>query len=364
MKKRERESGGYPAGGEAPTAADSAKAKGNLSRRVKEQQEVLELTTEGPVHAGTTDFCSAFAALDLDNSWDIGDFKKGFSINITSMSDELVAFDMIGIDPPLANAFRRILIAEVPTVAISSVTIEQNTSVIHDENLAHRLGLIPIKFEPDLLPWKSPDAQFDESNSIEFSLQKVCNQDRLAVYSKDLIWEPWSADQRDRFADDPPRPVADDILIAILRNGQEIDIRCVCEKGLGKEHAKWSPVCTATYRLMPQITLRRDILDKDAVTLKKTCPKDVFDIEDLGGGRKRAIVAAPRNCTTCRECIDTFPGNEKGLVLGKRKNHYLFSIESVGCVPAPLLFERALNKLKDKCETAKGVLEKRAGSQE
>ena len=45
---------------------------------------------------------------------------------------------MVGIDPPLVNAFRRILIAEVPTVAISRVTIHQNTSVIHDENLAHR----------------------------------------------------------------------------------------------------------------------------------------------------------------------------------------------------------------------------------
>ena len=52
---------------------------------------------------------------------------------------------MKGIDPPLVNAFRRILIAEVPTVAISRVTIHQNTSVIHDENLAHRLGFRALK---------------------------------------------------------------------------------------------------------------------------------------------------------------------------------------------------------------------------
>ncbi|CAE7352019.1 polr1c [Symbiodinium sp. CCMP2456] len=52
-------------------------------------------------------------------------------------------------------------------------------------------------------------------------------------------------------------------------------------------------------------------------------------------------------------------GNEKGLELGKRKDHFIFSIESVGQVPAPDLFERALVKLKEKCQTAKDVIHQR-----
>lgn len=55
---------------------------------------------------------------------------------------------MIGIDAPIANAFRRILIAEVPTMCIESVYITNNTSIIPDEVLAHRLGLVPIKADP------------------------------------------------------------------------------------------------------------------------------------------------------------------------------------------------------------------------
>lgn len=55
---------------------------------------------------------------------------------------------MIGIEAPLANAFRRILLSEVPTMAIERVVLYQNTSIIQDEVLAHRLGLIPIRANP------------------------------------------------------------------------------------------------------------------------------------------------------------------------------------------------------------------------
>ena len=61
-----------------------------------------------------------------------------------------MVFDMIGIDASLANAFRRIMLSEVPTMAIELVYISNNTSIIQDEVLAHRLGLIPINADPRL----------------------------------------------------------------------------------------------------------------------------------------------------------------------------------------------------------------------
>ena len=45
----------------------------------------------------------------------------------------------------LANALRRIMISEVPTLSIDLVSIEINTSLITDEFLSHRLGLIPLR---------------------------------------------------------------------------------------------------------------------------------------------------------------------------------------------------------------------------
>ena len=53
-------------------------------------------------------------------------------------------------------------------------------------------------------------------------------------------------------------------------------------KGIGKEHAKWSPVATASYRLLPEITLRKDFVGQEAKDLVALCPTKVFELEDLG----------------------------------------------------------------------------------
>ena len=64
------------------------------------------------------------------------------------LSGDELEFDMVGVDAAIANAVRRVLLSEVPTMAIEKVFINNNTSIIQDEVLAHRLGLIPIKADP------------------------------------------------------------------------------------------------------------------------------------------------------------------------------------------------------------------------
>ena len=66
-------------------------------------------------------------------------------IEFASLDDSLARFTLSGASPAFANAFRRAMIGEVPTLAIEDVRIYNNTSALFDEMLAHRLGLIPIK---------------------------------------------------------------------------------------------------------------------------------------------------------------------------------------------------------------------------
>lgn len=255
-------------------------------------------------------------------------------------------FDLIGAEPPLANALRRIMIAEIPTMAIEKVTMWQNTSIIPDENLAHRMGLIPLNADAREFEYHTAGKDYTPNDSLKFRLHKKCNYTEKGknasktdkdlmnqmkeedlyshsnVYSGDLEWVP-EGDQRERLGE--MKPLHEDILIAKMRPGQEMEMDLIIEKGIGKTHAKWSPVCTAYYRLLPDIRIEEDITGEDAVELKKVCPMGVFDIEDLG----KAVVANERNCTTCRECI-RHKKFENKINLGKKKDVFEFHVETVG----------------------------------
>lgn len=242
---------------------------------------------------------------------------ESLEIKLIHNSFEQVELDIIGIDAPIANAIRRILLSEVASMAIEHVYLDQNTSVIPDEVLAHRIGLIPIKADSRKFNYKKDDGEHDESNSLTFRLHAKCPADKavLTVYSGDLQWEP-VGDQSFTMPD--VRPVHDDIIIAKLGPGQEIEAELVCEKGIGQTHAKWSPVCTASYRLMTAISLKGQIVGDEADELVSCCPVRVFDIEDTA-----ATVARPRDCTTCRECTRL---HSDLVTLNKVKNHFICEI--------------------------------------
>ena len=82
------------------------------------------------------------------------------------------------------------------------------------------------------------------------------------IYTSHLKWEPLG-DQESIFPNDGARPVQDDIILCKMRPGQEINMELFCEKGIGQTHAKWSPVSTAYYRLMPKINITQQVTGDD-----------------------------------------------------------------------------------------------------
>jgi len=339
---------------------DQKKKKNTLPSHLQEKKRLVILKNEAPTNTIILYYSGAHREMGVDNSFSMDHFKANFKIHLITCDDESLVFDMVGVDAPIANALRRILISEVPTVAIEKVFIYNNTSIMQDEVLAHRLGLVPIKVDPRRFVYKNKlVADYTSSETVVFRLEKKCTRNpdpnaeekylNSAVHSRDLIWVP-QAEQAEEFAEDPARPVHEDILLVKLRPGQEVVLEAYCEKGVGKDHAKFSPVATATYRLLPEISFKEDITGNDADELVNLCPMKVFDIEDLGKAGKRAIVARPRNCTMCRECIRPAKFTDK-IQLGRVKDHFIFSVESTGVLPPRVLFQEAVKELIAKCET-------------
>lgn len=159
--------------------------------------------------------------------------------------------------------------------------------------------------------------------------------------------------QEGRF-ESPPRDVEQNILLAKLRPGQAIELEAHAVKGTGREHAKWSPVATAWYRLHPELTLLAPVRGEDAVMLTEEVP-GLFSI-----GPDGALCVAPARqhedkLERVRRLLEE-PRWAAVLQLCKRKDHFIFTIESTGCVPAEELFRQALDILAGKCERLKEKL--------
>lgn len=320
---------------------------------------IVHIERDRVTNTVSTDY-PGYYATEEDFSWDLEKFKNTFDIDIKYKTDRVANFDLIHIDTSVANAFRRLMIAEVPSVAAEQVYIFNNTSVIQDEVLAQRIGLIPLKVDPDSLAWVDNELddkeKFTDENTIVMTLDVACTRNPNApknstdpkelyrnsnVYARDLKFEPQGT-QLERFKE--PIVAADpDILLAKLRPGQEISLRVHCILGVGSDHAKFSPVATASYRLLPTIEILDKIDGKDAKKFQKCFSEGVIGINSNG----EAFVKDARADTVSREVLrhEEFEGKVK---LGRKRDHFIFNVESTGAMPPEEIFYKSVELLKTK----------------
>lgn len=168
------------------------------------------------------------------------DFQQDLSsLDVISKDSEKIAIKLKGVPLQYANALRRVCLNGVPVFAIDTVDIIQNTSVLPDEGLAHRLGLIPLK--TDLKRFNEPskcDCQSESGCSnckVLLVLDSGEAEESRSVLSSELSSE-----------DETVKPTSDKIPIVQLAPGQQIKIECYARLGRGTEHAKWNSSNMAT----------------------------------------------------------------------------------------------------------------------
>lgn len=280
---------------------------------------------------------------------------------ICRKEDMDLEFDLIGCYPSIANAFRRIILSEVPSMAIEKVLITTNTSIIQDEVLAHRIGLIPLKADPRLFEYKSDDQDpltGTEHDTLEFELRVKCIKRKDAketaslddlyknhrVLSNKIKWLP-KGKQGQLYKEQDIGPINDDILISKMRPGHELDLKLLAVKGFGKDHAKFSPVATAFYRLMPEIKLLRNVIGDEARLLQKCFSPGVIGIDP----DTDAAYVIDARYDTCSRNVFRYPQLEKSVQMSRIRNHFIFTIESVGALKPSDIFIEAVKNLKKKC---------------
>ncbi|KAJ4296137.1 DNA-directed RNA polymerase core subunit rpc40 [Collariella sp. IMI 366227] len=352
-----------------------------------ERRKIVGIHDETVTDVTSTDFPGHYPG--EEHAWDIDYFRQNFRIEFHQNDPLEASFSLIGCDASIANAFRRIMIADIPTLAIETVFINNNTSVIQDEVLAHRLGLIPFKgghegLHKFLKWWRKPtdesqvNSSYFDFNTVSLRLEIQCehNDDAVPgetdptklfkhahVYARDIEFCPVGRQEKYFSGADAIAPVNPDILIAKLRPGQEISLSMHMHKGVGSDHAKFSPVATASYRLMPTIMIERPILGADAEKFAKCFPRGVIGLEKVtrkeagqkGSGYEghegdlKAVVVDPMRDTVSRECLrhDEFKDKVK---LGRRRDHFIYLVESTGQWESEAIFLESVAHLKKKAQ--------------
>jgi len=281
-------------------------------------------------------------------------------IEILEITDEKMVFVLSKTDTSMANALRRIMISEVPTMAIDLVELENNTSVLWDEFIAHRLGLIPL----------TSAAMKDYNYTRDCSCMDRCQycSVELTLSVRNDSSEPRDVTSRDLYSNNPNvipvdcqlnaegKPIQEPILIMKLGKDQELKLTAIAKKGVGKEHAKWSPTCGCVYQFDPDI--RIDQVKASKLTSKQKedfvacCPTKVFALDES----KRVVVEKPQNCTYCGECEkkqlefkDEYGRPMRGLVAVKSKpDRFIFTVEVTGALKPEEVVLHALSVLKMK----------------
>ena len=238
------------------------------------------------------------------------------------------------VDVPLMNALRRIALAEVPSIAIDEVVMIENSAILQDEIIAHRLGLTPLK--TDLDGYNLPE---ECSCQSEFG----CNLCRvtltLDVESKDGTRTVYSGE----LVSENPEivPVSDRVPIIKLSKGQKLKLEAYARLGKGKANAKWQPVSMCVYKYYPKIEVISNNCEKCAKCVD-ICPKKV-----LAKAGKKVKIRELLACNLCMDCVEACPQKPKGIKVEWEKNNFVMNIESTGVLPPKRILQEA-TKILDK----------------
>jgi len=217
-----------------------------------------------------------------------------------------VSFILKNANPVLANLLRRYMMEEVPVMAIEDIEFRKNNSILYDEIIAHRLGLIPLK--TDLKSYYLPKAcKCGGKGCARCTLKMTLTaKGPCTVYASEI-----------KSKDPKVKPVYPKMPIVRLLKGQDLELEATAILGKGKDHVKWSPgLVWHTYK--PKITVNNN--HPDFEKFKNKYPPQVFK-----DGKIDKLLIEEKNL------VDACDGvNDKIVKIEYDNTSLIFHVESWG----------------------------------
>jgi DNA-directed RNA polymerase subunit D len=252
---------------------------------------------------------------------------EGYDVEFVERGDREARFLVRGITPAFANGIRRAMIADVPTFSIDTVRVIENSSVMFDEQIGLRLGLVPLTTDLD---------DFEVGEEVTLSLD-VEGPD--TAYSGDLV------------TGDPMVEAADEnVPIIDLKEGQRLEVEADAVLERGREHAKHQGGVAVGYRHLQRVDVVDDLgefADDDPRILRGVIEEAAADDAVAADGESE-----PENGTLV--ATDTFDNDLRNRYPGKElevsdvTNAFVFHVETDGSFTVDELVVRAIDSIGDR----------------
>ena len=160
-----------------------------------------------------------------------------YDVEFVEREDREARFLVRGVTPAFANGIRRAMVADVPTMAIDTVRFVENSSVMFDEQLALRMGLVPLT--------TPPVGEFAEDDTVTLSIDV---EGPATAYSGDIV-----------SSDDLVQPADENVPIIELKDGQRLEAEADAVIDRGKDHAKHQGGVAVGYRHLQRVEVEGDL---------------------------------------------------------------------------------------------------------
>ena len=266
---------------------------------------------------------------------------KVMSLEVLEKNDRNLIFVVEGISIEMANAIRRIIISEIPVMAVDEVIILKNDSPLYDEIIAHRLSMIPLTTDLDV--YKLPrECECEGYGCPLCQVSLTCevtntSNNPMELYSGDLN------------SNDPKIiPVNPNIPIVRIDKNDKVIIEAYAILGIAKDHVKWQAISNILYRFYPQIDFDDSKCAKcpDKCIVSRLCPEKLYDFSNKK--TPRLIDEYWKTCTLCNSCKNDCP--EEAIKVGWKDETYIFSIESDGVLEFDVVLKKTFEIFLEKID--------------
>ena len=245
--------------------------------------------------------------------------SEEYEVTFIDRGDRSARFLVRGVTPAFANGIRRAMIADVPTLSIDTVRVIENSSVMFDEQLALRLGLVPLTTPDDYRP--------DDTVTLAIDVEGPGT-----AYSGDLV-----------SSDEQVQPAEENVPIIDLKEDQRLELEADAELGYGKDHAKHQGGVAVGYRHLQRVEVvgEKNEFEDDEPEVIRGVIEDDGELVDTA--------------TFDNDLSERYPGKE--LEITDVPNAFVFDVETDGSMSIDELVLEAAGSLETRAEELESAVQ-------